>query len=442
MDAEIELEQIVREQIEIMNNYNYKSVKYGNILAYYITEYLYNVKMEEIRYKTKVKWLIKSFYKLIEKYTYKHDIQSVDNKYVFSYFYPDRKDHLELFNKVFQQFSQVENQKITYDNFNKKFSIDRDFFRRIKKLKLLGLYKCIRRQNIYSAEFCLFLVAVIYQISYFIDEAKNIITKGKPQAYISFCDVHIYENIITQLMKAKGIKTFTLEHGIYFKYNKNIQNVNILAYVNFVSDYMLVWGDYTKKEMMKGNIPSEKLVIVGNPLYNMDYIEIDKKYDFFVIFLSQELYYESNLKMLEICNQFSERFNIKYKVKLHPSNKIGKYKEIINKEYCIEIYKDEIYAKELIKQGDFIILHSTTLYIDALFIGKKVFRYNDIYALPFNVANDKFETLTELIDLTEKSKRNNKKALEQYVKSSGLNTYRNVITDIVKKNYEYKVVYK
>lgn len=431
-DGRATLEQLVKKEINVLNDYSYKNVKYGNILASNITEYLYNYKNYiKITSKMRIKWLYRFLYKMIAKYRYNGN-QSIDNKYVFSYFYPDRKDHLELFNKVTQQFNNSEIEKVTYNNLCKKIQLDKKIFLRVRKLKLIDVYKSLRCRDIYSKEFCLFIIGIIYQASFFIDDVNKLISNVKPLAYISFFDVHIYDNIITQIMKNNKVVTFTLEHGIYFYYNKSIQNVNILAYVNFISDYMLLWGNYSKAEMIKGKIAEKKLIVVGNPLYHFKSIGSHGDDKFFILLLSQETYYESNIKMIEICNEFAEKTNLKYKVKLHPSNNIKKYKKLFVNRYCAEIYKNEVLAKELIKQGRFIILHSTTLYIDALFYGKRVYRYNDMYALPFDLANDKFQNLYELLGLIDRKAGFDVNLLNEYVKTSSITEYRDTVMDIVK----------
>jgi hypothetical protein len=71
--------------------------------------------------------------------------------------------------------------------------------------------------------------------------------------YISFCDSYLEENYLAQYANLKGLTTFTLQHGLY-KNTGAICNNDSESYMNFVSNYMLLWGESTRRELLSAGI--------------------------------------------------------------------------------------------------------------------------------------------------------------------------------------------
>lgn len=193
----------------------------------------------------------------------------------------------------------------------------------------------------------------------------------KEDLLISFCDAHFEENILTQIFKLKSGKTITLQHGQYRFMEKGHEDENAEAYMNFISDYMFVWGNKTKNEIKKGNIDVKRLYIVG-ALKNFSQKEKKKiKNGVFGLILDGEIYKESNLSMVSLANIISKEFGKKFFIRFHPMNNRGYYEEYVLKENYIDF--------DTAKEGEFFILHKTSVLIEMLGNSQKIFIYNDKY---------------------------------------------------------------
>jgi hypothetical protein len=75
------------------------------------------------------------------------------------------------------------------------------------------------------------------------------------KAVVTVCDALMNEHIITSVAKKKGIKTYTLQHGMVGE-----------TFVPVVSDYIFVWGDISKNELIELGVPEKKVIVSGKPL--------------------------------------------------------------------------------------------------------------------------------------------------------------------------------
>lgn len=75
------------------------------------------------------------------------------------------------------------------------------------------------------------------------------------QAVLTLMDIHPSELALTAAARAKGIPTFTLQHG-----------VAEIMHTPVHSDRIFVWGEATKQDLLRLGVPAEKIVISGRPL--------------------------------------------------------------------------------------------------------------------------------------------------------------------------------
>ena len=154
----------------------------------------------------------------------------------------------------------------------------------------------------------------------------------------TFCDAHNVEHYIAQRYKNSGVKTITLQHGQY----KVIKNEYIIgdneAYNNFISDYILLWGEKTKDEFLKAGISEDRLIVVG-ALKNKFYSKFtDLLSNHFCVSLDGEAYEQSNFAMINIANQISDKIAANYTIRFHPKNNKTKYIKATNKYYVDQNY--------------------------------------------------------------------------------------------------------
>jgi|GEM_PF-6818620 len=192
----------------------------------------------------------------------------------------------------------------------------------------------------------------------------------KEKLLISFCDAHFEENILTQIFKKDCTrKAITLQHGQYRFMENGSEDENTEAYMNFISDYIFVWGEKTKNELIRGSVDSERIVIVGALKdFKRDKKEIIKN-NIFCLILDGETNKNSNLSMIKLSNIISKKLNKKYFIRFHPMNKKTYYESYVLKDNYINSNDSN--------QAEFFILHKTSVLLEMLRNNYKIFIYND-----------------------------------------------------------------
>lgn len=243
---------------------------------------------------------------------------------------------------------------------------------------------------------------IITSLSIMIKKIKCQIEKinFKEKILITFCDAHFEENILTQLLKRNKIKTITLQHGQYRYYDSFIKNENVEAYKNFISDFIFVWGETTKIELLKSGIDKNKILKVG-ALKNFQKIKNKNRINenIFCLVLDGETYRESNLKMIEISNGIASAMKKKYYIRFHPMNNKKYYEKKILKDNYIKEVSFEL-------NPEFYIMHMTSVMLETLCASKPFFIYNDEFQVDiFKIKELLFSNLDEFL---KKYKRKNK----------------------------------
>lgn len=210
--------------------------------------------------------------------------------------------------------------------------------------------------------------------------------KLNPIMYISFCDSYMEENVIAQYFKQQKTPTITHQHGLYRQTNRLTNGTDSEAYLNFVSDYMLLWGDKTKKELINCGIDHKRLFVVGKiepkEIISKDELPQHEKF-FFIVFLNGDNNFYSNLNLLKIANEYSVLFNKRYVLKYHPTSKKKLYKKYLNNKF-----QGEVASLDRLHQYFFGLCHSSGIVIELLRNG-----------LPTYILKDQF--LDNFFDINE-----------------------------------------
>lgn len=272
-----------------------------------------------------------------------------------------RKDYDEIINNL---------KKIT-KNYNEIFfSYKWSLVLPIKRLiKFIKNYKVIKLGDDYRKIDKIKVNLLLLIVQEVKTEIENIIFKEK--VLISFCDACLEENILAQILKKKSMKTVTLQHGQY-RFLNNYKDENVEAYENFISDYILVWGEKTKIEFMKAGIAEKRILIAGSLKDTIKNSTVCKKnVDMFCVILDGETYIKSNIEMIRIANKLSKKINKKYYIRFHPMNKKSRYlKEVCKENYCCNL--EEV-------QPIFSILHMTGVILEKLLNNEEFYIFNDKY---------------------------------------------------------------
>lgn len=82
---------------------------------------------------------------------------------------------------------------------------------------------------------------------------------GKFDTIVVFFDGHLSGYILVRALKSLGIKTATLQHGLY----RSDDVGSRMALVNFSSDIIFLWEELTRYEFLRIGVSSERLRICG-----------------------------------------------------------------------------------------------------------------------------------------------------------------------------------
>lgn len=312
----------------------------------------------------------------------------------------DRKDYLELAKVAIADI--ISSALVPTFKLKKKIQIDLHNF-------------CFSLSCVFKTDFQgvrLRLVHKIYIASclcYYLNSIDNLYKEFEDfnfedKKFLSFNSAHRYDSMLTQFFKEKGIKTYSLSHGLnYVNYLKKIPLDNINR-ENISTDTVFVWGKSSKLDLVEniGFNPS-KIIIGGNPKYPKKEINVKKTFKFGFILLGRNIYDNGNKEILNIAKKLSKQTDLEFKVKLHPSLDKKKYVH-----YCEKIGLDIIADPDKTvaniledDQFDFAIVNNSTAYYEAMYYNIVCFRYEPDINEDYVGLNDKF---TNLATLKEKIK--------------------------------------
>lgn len=367
----------------ILNKLNLPyGIKWGNGLAIDLWS------LQTLKYKDILKQAIKTL--LIDnEIIINKDSNDID--YLLVYSTQNRQDHKTSFEKVCEC---INNKCILEIDYKKKIKIKK--LRIIKKIFDNYLSLNVIDNNLYR----IFLSFKISDYEYIIDKVLNSLSDIKYNKLITYFDGCQIENIITQLNK--DIMTLTLQHGQYIVQNKGEKNINVLPYENFISDYMIVWGESTVDELAKYNIEKKKLIVTGCPKFiNNEENIIEEKINnnVFGILLNNEQQNQSNFRMIELANEICKKTGKKYILKMHPSNKLEDYINIIDKSCLLEVLDKNKTIFEYAKMVEFSIVHTSSVYVELNCMNSPVFRYKDEnYLSMYESDKDEFSSIDEFLE--------------------------------------------
>lgn len=218
-----------------------------------------------------------------------------------------------------------------------------------------------------------------------------------PKVAMCFFDSGFYENLAMQYFKNKDAITITNQHGQPVFRTWNEDRLNQSQILNFKCDYFLAKGEYTKEQFKKAGFDEKSIKIIGNLFYDYPKYKNDEK-EYFGVFLDCPTFDfsdETNKQLIEISNVISEKYNLKYYIKLHPQDVGEKYVNRISQN-CIGIYDKNYKLDDVFSEISFGILHASAVYLDLINANIKCFRLNSEVDFPL-VENelDLFENIEE-----------------------------------------------
>lgn len=181
-----------------------------------------------------------------------------------------------------------------------------------------------------------------------------------PRVLITHAEMQPLENYLVQKMNATGVRTISLQHGLYEDY-MGVDTVNVTNYLGVSTSYFFSWGRTTKDLILKYN-PSCDVRIVGKFVVS-DVVQ--RRGDYFSVIMDQNLWSNVNQRILKIASEIVLHTGLKLNVRFHPANIIS--------DYTI----DCAFSKDKhVGASRFVIGHSSSLLVDYEIAGMSVFRYN------------------------------------------------------------------
>lgn len=247
---------------------------------------------------------------------------------------------------------------------------------------------------------------------------EKVLNQDKITLVTTFCDAHGIENMAAQIANNRGITTATLQHGQYRFLGKKHENADMEAYANFVSDYLLAWGEITKTEFEKAGVDPRRIVLAGalKPFSYNAYIETDNDNSIFGVVLSGENLSNSNQKMIAIAEEISSKIGMKYFLRFHPKNPQKKYYALTGAN-CIKEFR--VSPSAYPKIVAFSLVHMTGVFVELLSYNSPIFIYKDEHLEKiFELEDATFANLSEFMhcysDYSRDKKLFREKQHEQY----------------------------
>lgn len=367
----------------ILNDLNLSDgIKWGNIISIDLWS------LKGLNYINIIKEIVRNLFLESINISVENNKKNIENLLIYST--PNRKDHKHSFDEV---CSCIEDKSICIIERTKSINIGKIFH--IKKI--IENYKRLEKIDIN-----LYRIFIALKITYYQDIAYKLLKKIENIEFnnlITYFDGCQIENMIVQLKREKV--SITLQHGQYI-YQSHNQNVNVIQYENFISDYMVVWGQATVDELNKYGINKNKLLVTGSPKFiNNENCIIQERVsnDIFGILLNNEAQSESNYGLIKLANKISKQLGKKYIIKMHPSNNIEDYNSIIDKSCLLEILDKNKSVLEYGKMVEFSIVNTSSVYVELNCINSPVFRYKDEnYLSMYDCDKDEFTSIDEFLE--------------------------------------------
>ena len=201
----------------------------------------------------------------------------------------------------------------------------------------------------------------------------------KPDVLILWEDVVAFERICSVLAKRTGTKSLVVQHGIF---KSVVEGDWVNGFAPVVSDKIAVWGEMFKDSLINHKVPKTKIVVTGSPRFDTLFlnkfdkasykkeigVEPDEK--IFVLITSFAFNQEELKTVLEKSIEALEKIpKSRLIIKIHPMETIAKYHEYVKGKVMVLQYTN---LHELLNASEAVIIHSSTVGLEAMILGKPV----------------------------------------------------------------------
>lgn len=206
---------------------------------------------------------------------------------------------------------------------------------------------------------------------------------------VTFCDAEPRQHLIALLTEHIGCKTATMQHGMFCApmegaTNAEEEGIELKA---VVSSYFLAWNGLTKDYAIKTGIDRRKIIILGNPKFNVDNgVKFEKqKSGYFGVVLGNLTFDQDNRELIKAANEAAKELGMKYMLKYHPVVKDTYYSEAVDSDYYEGNVKRGISLIDYANSVEFSIVGQSSMLVELIHVG------HPTYHLHSDAVLDKFE---------------------------------------------------
>ena len=306
-----------------------------------------------------------------------------------------------------------------------------------------------------------------------IDSLIELFKKNTPKAFFLPYETGPIALCIITACKKYNISTIGVQHGHIYEFNPMYCYANSLEnklkYGFFLPDHILLFGNSTKKLLLKNNYPLEKLVIFGNPAFfglenflktfdkkkNLEKFGINKNQKI-ILFTTGKLQrkYSAHGKYdydeqiwNELIKKFGNNKNFFLILKPHPQEQdVSIYENTVKKYNCNNTVITHHSIYDLISLSDIVLSVFSTTMIDALCFQKPVIKVkfgnekNPLFDTNDVIVNSNLISLSKNINsIFSNSNEKIKNNLFEFIKdqySLPENNPSNILQYILSKNME------
>lgn len=266
----------------------------------------------------------------------------------------------------------------------------------IRALKYLGNFSAINRLYFAAS------IATLYEVN---DKCMNNSVLKQTKELLVFQDHEMMQNIAVQYVKANGGITISLQHGqrVYRKLD-----ADYMAFDNFISDYTLLWNQFSKKQYIKAGYPEERLPVVGSTKYvnkasgilnKSEKENFIKKGNFLIGIVlnapSQFGFEKITKQLIEWAQRIVSETSCQVLIKMHPTDKEENYREIVGAN--ISVAKREMSMQDFAKEITCGIGHASGALVDLIIMNVPVFLLQNDISFPLDLPDEcKFTNYMEM----------------------------------------------
>lgn len=249
--------------------------------------------------------------------------------------------------------------------------------REMKRLGITGVSSSVVLQSLYSLYF-------LYK------DYVSLLNIDQYNLLLAFYDSSQHEAFLVELFKLKGVKTATLQHGMFSAFKENTFINSGVELRSFHSDYFLAWNKMTIEEAILQGVDSEKFIECGILGYvGKEYQEcINPNNKTFGVVIGHPSFEEENIKLVEGANTLSKHLGYKFLLKLHPNYKEDYFDKIVDQNCFVGIVPKGCDMLKYANMVEFSLCGSSSVFAELVYVNHNTIRYSS------RTLTDKFKNVS------------------------------------------------